>query len=273
MEGPDDMEDSPKLPAVPPVHYDEHGGATTPEIAALTASYLAMVQRAEDLLQAPAVVAMRSEFLIAELNAYIEWCKVPLADMVLHVLEHPTDLLPEHVCPKLFAFIQGMQMGPYKDRRLKEMQKAGQKDTAAALALLRYRRKLKLQIVGVLSQLAMCRNQLANPPWIVMRSIDQLYQGTTESGWEMLTRERLAVDRTGLRRALQKLADWRPTPPYVTNNVCEISKEYTMIIHDNKEWWLTTKWQRIKNGEIIKNPIYHTVTSKLRLGLVILGSS
>ena len=181
---------------------------------------------------------------------------MPLKDMVLHVLEKPDELVPSDVCPTLWKLLTSLQMGPYKQRRHRTL--GASKDPADSRKLEKLQRKQRLQVVGVLSQIAMMRDQRANPPWIVMRSIDRIYQGTSESDWEMMTRERLLVDPTGLRRALKHHSDWRPTP---FGSMDEVSTEYTLMAHDNKEWRFPYKWERVINGELIQNPIYHTVTS------------
>ena len=92
---------------------------------------------------------------------------MPLKDMVLHVLEKPDELVPSDVCPTLWKLLTSLQMGPYKQRRHRKL--GASKDPADSRKLEKLQRKQRLQVVGVLSQIAMMRDQRANPPWIVMR--------------------------------------------------------------------------------------------------------
>ena len=258
--------DDPKAAAEDhPVSGTVAGEEERRQMLATIASLVSLCSRADTLLQDPAVAGIGQKEITDELAAYIQWCKEPLSTMVRYVLENPHEVLPREICPKLFAVIQGMQMNPYKVKRLRILEWKSKDHAAAKIKAVQHRRKLELQIVAVISQLAMIRDQRANPPHIVMRTIDRVYQGTSQSDWEMQTKERLLVDRTGLRRALAGISDWRPAPKFPSPDD-EISMEYTVVIHDNKEWRLAIKWERAdKNGNLIRNPIYHTVTSDLGL--------
>lgn len=249
--------DDPKAPcAVPSGPATADGKLPAIETDATTASLVTLVSQAAGLLDEATALTNHPDSLVGELGQFINWCSVPLKLMVRHVLENPEDLVPKDACPNLYALLDRLQSNEYKRKRQRHLELSEKVEDEQKLVQLR--RKLRLQVVAVLSQLAMMRDQRANPPWIVMRSIDRLYQGTSQSDWEMLTRERLLVDRTGLRRAMTHVKDWRPTP---FGDMDEISPEYTLVAHDNKEWRLCYKWERWINGKKIENPIYHTVTS------------
>ena len=174
-----------------------------------------LCNRARDLMDDPKRDIINIDMLADDLEAYIKWCSVPLQDMVRQVLENPKELIPEHVCPTLVEVMRQLQRNEYKSKRLRHLH-AHVMTRENREELSKYTAKLELQIVSLVSQMAKARNERANPPWIVMRSIDRLYHGTSESDWEGLTRERLLVDRTGLRRAMRAVKGWRPEPSFAT---------------------------------------------------------
>lgn len=255
----DDMksEDRSSTSLAGPATVDEP--VQTSKIDAHMQTLFALCNQARELVDEPVRHEINVKTLEADLDAFVAWCSLPLPLMVRQVLDHPKNLIPADVCPILHDVLVHLQRCPYKRAKSRQLANLNEGKRESQ----KYESKLRMQIVSMLSHLAKCRNERANPPWMVMRSIERIYHGMPESDWEGLTKERLLVDRTGLRRAMRAVSDWRPEPSFCTDDRDYVSTEYTLIAHDNKEWRLCYKWERLdSNGKLQINPWYHSVTSE-----------
>ena len=152
--------------------------------------------------------------LADDLEAYIKWCSVPLQDMVRQVLENPKEVISEHVCPTLVEVMRQLQRNEYKSKRLRHLH-AHLHARENREELSKFTAKLELQIVSLVSQMTKARNERANPPWIVMRSIDRLYHGNLSPigrVWRESDCWWIALD-CAVRCELSKVGDLSPPLP------------------------------------------------------------
>ena len=157
--------------------------------------------------------------------------------------------------PTLASIVLGVTHNTYDARMLNPNRKESLEARLKSVYLARKQAQCNF-LLGVLTRM---RGQQSTPPELIRRTLELRYTSTPKSVWRLMCSKREVLSESWVEKTLSRpsLRAWRPPHPEEDNTDIELH------VRDNLEWWLKIKFNRMREGKLLKSEIKHTATGEV----------
>ena len=197
----------------------------------------------------------------SELKSMVDYYDVPVHELMIRILEHPTELGPLDMCPNLSSTFRSMYTHSYAKQMQRGVYNKKDRDNDAVREQrIAYQRKQELRDIVEIARCCRRRDVHCIPNITMMKSIENIFINQNTRAWNRSTRDLDTVSRQVAENAVRSVRRWKPAPVFAPTYDDVVSTRYGYGVYDNLEFRLPVDEARVVDGVLHSTSILHTTT-------------